>query len=184
MSLNPTTEQATAITTVERALLVEAGAGTGKTWVLVQRFMYLLEKHPEWPIDSILAVTFTEKATREMRSRIRRAVENAALEAVPASIDEIISQTLHIPTIGIGAGPGCDGQVLVYHDLIGLFDRFKPKFVKQYTNVRHDILEAIITFAKDVDEGHFPAAEHTYPVARSQLESFQSVIEDIEANSS
>lgn len=105
------------------------------------------------------------------------------LEAVPASIAEIISQKLHIPTIGIGAGPGCDGQVLVYHDLIGMFDRFKPKFVKQYTNVRQDILEAILTFAKDVDEGHFPAIEHTYPIARSQLELFQSVVEDIEANS-
>jgi 3-methyl-2-oxobutanoate hydroxymethyltransferase len=106
------------------------------------------------------------------------------LEAVPASIGEIISQKLHMPTIGIGAGPDCDGQVLVYHDLIGLFDRFKPKFVRQYANVRKDILEAILAFAKDVDEGHFPAAEHTYPIARSQLESFQSVIGDIETNSS
>lgn len=106
------------------------------------------------------------------------------LEAVPAPIAKIISQKLHIPTIGIGAGPGCDGQVLVYHDLIGMFDRFKPKFVRQYANVRKDILEAILTFAKDVDEGHFPAAEHTYPIERSQLESFQTVIEDIEAKSS
>jgi len=78
--MNPTTEQRTAITTQDRALVVEAGAGTGKTWVLVQRFLHLLETHPEWPLDSIIAITFTEKAAREMRTRIRLAIEAKALE--------------------------------------------------------------------------------------------------------
>lgn len=80
-----TPEQEAAITTEGRALLVEAGAGTGKTWVLVRRFIHLLDRHPDWPLDSIVAITFTEKATREMRSRIRAAVEAEARESRPGS---------------------------------------------------------------------------------------------------
>jgi ATP-dependent helicase/nuclease subunit A len=78
--MNPTAEQITAIQTIDRALLVEAGAGTGKTWVLVQRFVYLLDQHPDWPVDGIFAITFTEKAAREMRTRIRQALERRATE--------------------------------------------------------------------------------------------------------
>ena len=77
--MNFTTQQEAAVKTEGRALIVEAGAGTGKTAVLVQRFLHLLGHHPEWPIDTIVAVTFTEKATREMRSRIREAVERRAV---------------------------------------------------------------------------------------------------------
>jgi ATP-dependent helicase/nuclease subunit A len=80
--MRPTQEQIQAIETQGRALLVDAGAGSGKTWVLVERFIHLLEQHPDWPLESILAVTFTEKATREMRSRIRRAVEQRATASV------------------------------------------------------------------------------------------------------
>lgn len=79
--MNLTPQQLAAIEIEGRSLLVEAGAGTGKTAVLVQRFLRLLERHPDWPIDSIVAVTFTEKATREMRSRIRAAVEARAAQA-------------------------------------------------------------------------------------------------------
>ena len=78
-----TPEQEAAITTEGRALLVEAGAGTGKTWVLVRRFIHLLDRHPDWPLDSIVAITFTEKATREMRSRMRAAVEDEAGKFAP-----------------------------------------------------------------------------------------------------
>lgn len=74
----PTVQQQTAITTVDRALVVEAGAGTGKTWVLVERYLHLLALHPDWPIESIVAITFTEKAAREMRNRIRGGVEARA----------------------------------------------------------------------------------------------------------
>lgn len=76
--MNPTFEQRVAIEIQDRALVVEAGAGTGKTWVLVQRFMHLLETHPDWPLESIVAITFTEKAAREMRSRLRKAIEDKA----------------------------------------------------------------------------------------------------------
>ncbi|MBE0408232.1 MAG: UvrD-helicase domain-containing protein [Anaerolineales bacterium] len=73
--VSATSEQKAAIETQGRALLVDAGAGTGKTWVLVERFIHLLSEHPEWPLESILAVTFTKKAAREMRTRIRAAIE-------------------------------------------------------------------------------------------------------------
>jgi 3-methyl-2-oxobutanoate hydroxymethyltransferase len=94
------------------------------------------------------------------------------LEAVPAPVAEIISNRLHIPTIGIGAGVGCDGQVLVYHDLLGLFDRFTPKFVKKYANLAPIISEAISEFVSDVENKSFPAEEHTYPISDDELQAF------------
>jgi 3-methyl-2-oxobutanoate hydroxymethyltransferase len=95
------------------------------------------------------------------------------LEAVPAPVAEIISQSLRIPTIGIGAGIGCDGQVLVYHDLLGLFDRFKPKFVRQYADVGQVISEALAAFAEEVTTGRFPAEEHTYKIDEEELLAFK-----------
>jgi 3-methyl-2-oxobutanoate hydroxymethyltransferase len=94
------------------------------------------------------------------------------LEAVPAPVAQAISDRLHIPTIGIGAGQGCDGQVLVYHDLLGLFDRFTPKFVKRYSNIGQSILQALTEFASDVEEGRFPTDEHTYAIAEDEYRTF------------
>lgn len=84
------------------------------------------------------------------------------LEAIPAPLAEIITKKLTIPTIGIGAGVHCDGQVLVTHDLIGLFDRFVPKFVKQYANVSQDIVAAFNAYAEEVATGKFPGPEHSF----------------------
>jgi len=84
------------------------------------------------------------------------------LEAIPAPLAKLITQKVSIPTIGIGAGVDCDGQVLVLHDMIGLFDRFVPKFVKKYANVSEDILSALNDYAKEVASGSFPAAEHSF----------------------
>jgi 3-methyl-2-oxobutanoate hydroxymethyltransferase len=83
------------------------------------------------------------------------------LEAVPAQVAELISQRISVPTIGIGAGVGCDGQVLVTHDLIGQFDRFTPSFVKQYANVHTIMQEAFTAFKEDVEGKRFPADEHS-----------------------
>jgi 3-methyl-2-oxobutanoate hydroxymethyltransferase len=94
------------------------------------------------------------------------------LEAVPASVATAISKRLTIPTIGIGAGAGCDGQVLVYHDMLGLFDKFVPKFVKQYAHVGDIILEALETYRDEVKNGTFPAPEHTYPMEQTEEETF------------
>jgi ATP-dependent helicase/nuclease subunit A len=101
--MKATPEQQAAIQAQGRPLLVDAGAGTGKTWVLVERFIYLLQEHPDWPLEGILAVTFTNKATREMRTRIRRAVEEKARHAPPGShwharrreLDRLSVSTIH-----------------------------------------------------------------------------------------
>ena len=84
------------------------------------------------------------------------------LESVPAQLAAEMTQALRIPTIGIGAGPGCDGQVLVIHDLLGLFDRFTPTFVKQYANLRKEIQRAVTHYKLEVQQGLFPDEEHSY----------------------
>ena len=83
------------------------------------------------------------------------------LESVPARLAELISKKISIPTIGIGAGAGCDGQVLVTHDVLGLFDRFTPKFVKQYANFHNEMQKAFADYIEDVETKRFPALEHT-----------------------
>lgn len=86
------------------------------------------------------------------------------LEMVPDRVAQAISQRLHIPTIGIGAGGGCDGQVLVLHDLLGLFDRFTPRFVKRYAELFTEMEHALTTYRDDVTARRFPAAEHVFPM--------------------
>ncbi len=83
------------------------------------------------------------------------------LESVPARLGALITQKLTIPTIGIGAGAGCDGQVLVTHDLLGLFERFTPKFVKKYADLHGEMQRAFAEYIADVQVKSFPAAEHT-----------------------
>ncbi len=82
------------------------------------------------------------------------------LESVPARLATLISQRLEIPTIGIGAGGGCDGQVLVSHDLLGLFDRFTPKFVKKYADLHGELVRAFSEYRSDIENCIFPAQEH------------------------
>lgn len=84
------------------------------------------------------------------------------VECVPAGVADKITAAVKIPTIGIGAGAGCDGQILVTHDLLGLFDDFKPRFAKQYADVGRTILQAVEAYSKEVREGTFPDAEHAF----------------------
>jgi 3-methyl-2-oxobutanoate hydroxymethyltransferase len=84
------------------------------------------------------------------------------MECIPDLVAAKITGELKIPTIGIGAGKDCDGQVLVYHDLVGLFERFTPKFVKQYVNLSPLIKEALVRYKSDVEKGTFPAREHIF----------------------
>ena len=95
------------------------------------------------------------------------------LESVPARLAELISKKISIPTIGIGAGAGCDGQVLVTHDLLGLFDRFTPKFVKKYANFHGEMQKAFGDFIEDVESKRFPALEHTVEMEDKEWESLQ-----------
>lgn len=94
------------------------------------------------------------------------------LEAIPDRVASLITERLEIPTIGIGAGPGCDGQNLVLHDLVGLFDRFLPRFVKRYANVGEEIGRALGEFQQEVRDGVFPAAEHSFAMDDAEYEAF------------
>ena len=93
------------------------------------------------------------------------------LEAVPARLGELISKKISIPTIGIGAGAGCDGQVLVTHDLLGLFDRFTPKFVKKYADFHNEMQKAFADYIEDVESKRFPAQEHAVEMDDKEWES-------------
>ena len=95
------------------------------------------------------------------------------LECVPDKIAQIITSKIKIPTIGIGAGAGCDGQVLVTHDLLGLFERFKPKFVKQYINLSSQIQKAIQDYKQEVIEGKFPTKEHSFMIKEEELRKIE-----------
>jgi 3-methyl-2-oxobutanoate hydroxymethyltransferase len=102
------------------------------------------------------------------------------LEAVPAAVARRVSDTLHVPTIGIGAGPDCDGQVLVWHDLLGLSDRKPPRFVKRYADVGSEIRRALEAYADDVRSGSFPAEEHTYAMPAEEQALFEAATEERE----
>lgn len=95
---------------------------------------------------------------------------SVVLECVPPKLAALISKKLTIPTIGIGAGAGCDGQVLVYQDMLGMFTDFKPKFVKHFANVGQIMTEAFKAYDAEVKAGEFPAAEHTYKIDDSIIE--------------
>ena len=84
------------------------------------------------------------------------------LEAIPMDLAKRITEELSIPTIGIGAGPHCDGQVLVLHDVLGLFERFVPKFIKRYADLRKVALDAMTTYRDEVEKGLFPLDEHSF----------------------
>lgn len=99
------------------------------------------------------------------------------LESIPARLGHLISRKLEIPTIGIGAGPGCDGQVLVIHDVLGLFDRFTPRFVKRYTDLHAEIARALTAYRSDVEAGAFPGPEHTVDMPDKEWEKFLEEIE-------
>ncbi|MBS1315925.1 MAG: 3-methyl-2-oxobutanoate hydroxymethyltransferase [Anaerotignum sp.] len=99
-----------------------------------------------------------------------KAVEEAGafaivLECIPAKLAKLITESVSIPTIGIGAGADCDGQVLVYQDMLALFSDFKPKFVKHFANAGEVMKQGFTEYIKEVKEGTFPAAEHTFKIA-------------------
>ena len=104
-----------------------------------------------------------------------KAVEEAGafavvLECVPASLAELVTKSIGIPTIGIGAGKACDGQVLVYQDMLGMFSDFTPKFVKRFANVGDIMREAFKAYCDEVKAGTFPAKEHGYTISEDVLE--------------
>jgi len=101
------------------------------------------------------------------------------LEAVPTAVAARITEALTVPTIGIGAGADCDGQVLVYHDLLGLTEGRAPRFVKRYAELAGTIRGALQTYAEEVRNGMYPAPEHTYAMPEEELELFESTTEGV-----
>ena len=95
------------------------------------------------------------------------------LEAVPAPVAAEVTRHLEVPTIGIGAGPDCDGQVLVYHDLLGLSEGHLPRFVKRYASLSREIRDALESYAEDVRSGAFPEEQHTYEMPANELDAFE-----------
>jgi 3-methyl-2-oxobutanoate hydroxymethyltransferase len=106
------------------------------------------------------------------------------LEAVPAPVAARITAELSIPTIGIGAGPNCDGQVLVYHDLLGLTEGHLPRFVKRYANLSREIRDALEAYAAEVRSGAFPGEEHTYEMPAEELAMFEGLDSAVRARES
>lgn len=99
------------------------------------------------------------------------------LEAIPDRVAQIITERVRVPTIGIGAGVHCDGQVLVLHDMIGLFDRFTPKFVKRYVNIFPELIAALQTYKEDVEQHRFPGPEHGFTI---KDEVYQALLAELQ----
>lgn len=117
----------------------------------------------------------------------RRLVEDAALleeagcfslvlESIPRQLGALVSERLSIPTVGIGAGPDCDGQVLVTHDLLGLFDRFVPRFVKQYADLHGELAAAFEAFQTEVADGSFPGDEHSIEMEDEEWQELEKLL--------
>jgi 3-methyl-2-oxobutanoate hydroxymethyltransferase len=108
-----------------------------------------------------------DQAAERLRADARALQDAGAfaivLELIPAPLASQITKALTIPTIGIGAGPACDGQVLVLPDMLGLNDRFEAKFVKRYATLAADVREAVELYAAEVREGRYPGPEHSFP---------------------
>jgi 3-methyl-2-oxobutanoate hydroxymethyltransferase len=129
------------------------------------------------------------KAQGRTADQAKRLVEDAlaleaagcfalVLEAVPAAVAAEVTRRLAIPTIGIGAGRDCDGQVLVWHDLLGLYEGRAPRFVKRYADLGTEIRHALETYAEDVRTGRFPEDQHTYAMPEEELREFASGVAD------
>jgi 3-methyl-2-oxobutanoate hydroxymethyltransferase len=99
-----------------------------------------------------------------------------ALEMVTSEVSKIITESIGIPTIGIGSGPDCDGQVLVVHDVLGLFEKLKPKFAKRYLELAGDIVKAVTSYRNDVVTGKFPSQEHSFSIDKIELERLRKEI--------
>jgi 3-methyl-2-oxobutanoate hydroxymethyltransferase len=103
------------------------------------------------------------------------------LEKIPSQVAELISKRLSIPVIGIGAGAGCDGQVLVSHDMLGLFDRFAPKFVKKYADLQTEMIRVFQEYKQDVTERRFPGQEHSLQMSDEEYQALLAQVGTVES---
>lgn len=114
-----------------------------------------------------------ERLLAEARALEEAGAFSIVMECVPTPLARLISEKIRIPTIGIGAGKYCDGQVLVFHDLVGLYNRFLPRFVKQYVNLGAEIGRALDQFGREVSEGTFPGQDHSFSMNGEMLEKLK-----------
>ena len=111
-----------------------------------------------------------QKLLEDAKTIAEAGVFSIVLECVPSALAEVITKAVDVPTIGIGAGAGCDGQILVYQDMLGMFSDFTPKFVKRYANIGEAMREAFRTYIAEVSEGIFPKTEHGYSISNQVIE--------------
>ncbi len=104
-------------------------------------------------------------------------VFSITLEMISHEVSKIITETISVPTIGIGSGAYCDGQVLVVHDLLGIYEKIKPKFVKRYLSLSDEITNAVESYRKDIEEGKFPLKENWFPMEKAEYEKLRKEIE-------
>jgi len=109
-------------------------------------------------------------------------VFSIVLESIPWQIAELITKEIDIPTIGIGAGPYCDGQILVLHDMLGIFTDFKPKFLKYFGNVRESIIEALDQYKNEVLKDVYPNKDYSYEYVGDQFEDLKEWVENNDLN--
>jgi len=116
------------------------------------------------------------KLIEDARILEKAGVFSIVFEMVTSDVAKIITENVKVPTIGIGSGINCDGQVLVVHDMLGMFEKIKPKFAKRYLNLSEDIRNAINSYVKDVKEEKFPEQEHTFSMEKNELEKLENEI--------
>jgi 3-methyl-2-oxobutanoate hydroxymethyltransferase len=100
-------------------------------------------------------------------------------EAIPSEVSELIVQRLEVPVIGIGAGPATDGQVLVFHDLLGIYDGHAARFVKRYGKLREEMIAGVRSFASEVRERRYPEPEHGYQIAPDEVERLRELLDEV-----
>ncbi len=150
-----------------------------KTGIMVQGHIGLTPQKVKKAADFKLqgrSASAAQKILRQARAFEAAGASLLLLECIPWELAKVISDSVKIPTIGIGAGPCCDGQVLVFHDLVGMFDSFKPKFVKKYAEIGVEIKKAVADYVRDVREGHFPGIAQSFSMDARELAIFSQQI--------
>jgi len=113
---------------------------------------------------------------RDARSLEESGVFGILLECIPTPVSKKIKESVDVLTFSIGAGPVCDGQLLIVHDMLGIFQAFQPKFVRQYANLADTMLKAFEAYKKDVRDGAFPAREHEYTIPEAEIEKLEKIL--------
>ncbi len=163
-----------------RAVKIEGGVALAETVAAMTRAGIPVIGHiGVQPQSTLLTGHFRVSAGRAIED-VQRLLEDAramadagafalVVEAVPREAARLVTRSVSIPTLGIGAGPDCDGQVIVTHDLLGLFTEFKPKFVKRYADLAGEAGKALKSFLSDINEGVFPDDEHSYHITDPKI---------------